>query len=206
MEFSAKKEPKFCHAHNEKHNTHQTPEPHGVPLWIHGNYGIYMSQRHPLQTGPFLVTTNAQDRIPWLIEPGVREVLIDNLCMTRNLYQAHVYGFCILPDHMHIVLNPGEKGISKFMHSFKRQSIADLHVIFPQPYSGGARTSAVGGNETRMMKWQKGFDARILNTAHYLSDALTYVAHNGVHHGFVEHAEDWPGTSLQYSDLLDDPS
>lgn len=153
-----------------------------------------MSQSHPLQTGPFLVTTNTRGGMPWLMEPGVREILINNLSMTRNLYHAQLYGFCILPDHMHIVLNPGERGISKFMHSFKCHSMVEIRKICFPSTSGTPWGSAM---------WQKGFDARILKNAQYLESALHYVANNGAHHGFAEHAEDWPGSSLQYPDLLD---
>ena len=69
-----------------------------------------MTQQHFEQQGIFHVTTNAKQKIPWLTWTGVPEILINNLWMTRNLYHAEVYAFCILPDHMHVVLRPGEKG------------------------------------------------------------------------------------------------
>ncbi len=88
-----------------------------------------MSQRHGAQHGIFHVTTNAAKKNPWLTMDGVPNVIIDNLMMTRNVHRAQVHAFCILPDHMHIILTPGEKGLSSFIHSFKRNSSKDIRSI-----------------------------------------------------------------------------
>jgi len=88
-------------------------------------YGIRMTQKH-FQYGLFHVTTNAKKHVPWCTSGQIPPIILDNLFMTRNLYDAKVYAFCILPDHMHIIVNPGDKGLSQFMHSFKRNAMRDI--------------------------------------------------------------------------------
>ncbi|MFA7682017.1 MAG: transposase [Candidatus Peribacteraceae bacterium] len=112
-----------------------------------------MTKQRILQQGTFHVTTNTKNKLPWCTWPGVPEILIDNLVMTRNLQKAELFAFCILPDHMHLVLRPGPDGLSAFMHSFKRNSSKDIRCFLDRSdNSSGKRTRAtVGdvGNRTR---------------------------------------------------------
>ncbi len=85
-----------------------------------------MGQRHPAQAGTFHITTNAAGRISWCTLFGVPEMLIDNLCMSRSVHRVQLHAFCILPDHVHLIVSVGEKGASGFMHSFKKNSSRDV--------------------------------------------------------------------------------
>ncbi|MEK7137131.1 MAG: transposase [Patescibacteria group bacterium] len=109
-----------------------------------------MPQRHPQQQGTFHLTITSQQRSAWCTLPGIPEILIDNLCMTRNLHKAELLSFCILPDHMHIIMQMGEKGLSAFVHSFKRNSSKDVRYAAigecDRFDAGGARSA---GNRTR---------------------------------------------------------
>ena len=85
-----------------------------------------MTQWHRIQDGVFLVTTNAQEREPWCVNRGVPEIIISTLELVKRIQRAKVYAFCILPDHMHIILEPGERGLSAFMKSFKENSSREI--------------------------------------------------------------------------------
>ncbi len=85
-----------------------------------------MVQRRMGQYGTFHITTNAEEGVQWCTLPGIPEMLIDNLIATKNLHGALIHAFCILDDHMHIILTAGQKGVSNFMHSFKRNSSRDV--------------------------------------------------------------------------------
>ena len=117
-----------------------------------------MTQSHYQQKGTFHITTNAKRKIPWCTIPSVPEILIDNLIMTRNIHGAKVYAFCILPDHMHIVVSPGKRGLSRFMQSFKCQSTRDINLLLAERRplrSGDPRVSATG--DGHLIQWQKSF-------------------------------------------------
>jgi putative transposase len=170
-----------------------------------------MSQKHGIQIGTFHITTNTRNRFPWLTMDRVSEILIDNLVLTRNVYGAQLYAFCILPDHMHIIVSPGERGISAFMHSYKRNSSINVAQIIR---SAGSHTRAsllnrgAGVYEPRLRKqkiyaWQNGFHDERIRDSRQRSETLGYVHGNAMKHGFVTDILDWPWTSLHFPHLLD---
>ena len=169
-----------------------------------------MPQKHAEQHGTFHITTNTNRKIPWCSLPGVPEILIDNLFMTRNLQEAIILAFCILTNHMHIIVSPGEKGLSTFMQSFKGNSSRDAHLLL----SGRATRSSdprVAATECEdaidhFSGWQKGYYDELIRDEKQLEQALTYVQENALKHDLVEHSEDWPWTSLHYSEKLHVPA
>lgn len=175
-----------------------------------------MSQRHGAQHGIFHVTTNAAKKIPWMTMDGVPEIIIDNLMMTRNVHCAHVHAFCILPDHMHIILTPGKKGLSAFVHSFKRNSSKDIRAILGVRSAGSlpARYANhdAGVNEPRLreavehpntIRWHNGFHDELIRDEKQRTAALSYVQYNAGNHNLVTAGADWPWTSLHFPHLLD---
>jgi len=164
-----------------------------------------MTQNHCQQEGTFHITTNAKEKIPWCTMPGVPEILIDNLIMTRNIHHARLYAFCILPDHVHMALSVGEKGLSRFMQSFKCQSSRDVSIFLSNnPYSSCSwdpRVPAPG--KKKNVLWQNGFYDKIIQDSEQRSAALTYVHSNAWRHGLCASPEDWPWSSLRFEHLLD---
>ena len=156
-----------------------------------------MSQRHSTIDGTFHITTNAHGKIPWCTWPGIPEILIDNLVTTKNLYGATLSAFCILPDHMHIILFPGERGLSKFMQSFKSNSSKEIKLRITQLGRG------VPAAEQGKIRRQNGFHDERLRDNEQRTNALRYVTTNPVKHNLVKKIEDWPWTSLHFEHLLD---
>ena len=156
-----------------------------------------MTQRHGMQIGTFHITTNSKAKIPWCTHRGIPELLIDNLLMTKNLHGAKIFGFCILPDHIHLLLEPGEKGLSNFMHSFKRNAMRDVKTLHR---SGGSRTSATVCD---VIAWQKGFHDERIRDPEQRSHALSYIRTNPIHHNLCTSVEEWPWVSDHFPHLLD---
>ena len=186
-----------------------------------------MSQSHSEQFGVFHITTNVKKMSPWCTITGVPEILIDNLCTTRNLHQAVLIAFCILHDHMHFILSPGEKGLSAFVHSFKRNSSKDIRYFLGSDSAGiriraasqsitddCSRSSVVSHDRSRgsvtaaesdeciFSGWQRGFHDELIRNEKQLEKAQIYVQENAVKHGLVENIEDWPWTSLHFEEVL----
>lgn len=177
-----------------------------------------MGQKHYAQAGTFHITTNTFGKIPWCTTEGVPQVIIDNLVMTRNLHDAKLYAFCILPDHVHLILSPGKKGLSVFMHSFKRNISKDVTKVLNLKRSAGSLTRAscshrgAGVDEPRLreesnaqkrFRWQNGFFDERIQTSDQRATALAYVQGNAMKHGLVTDILDWPWTSLHFEHLLD---
>ena len=148
------------------------------------------------------MTTNAKQKIPWLTWTGVPEILINNLWMTRNLYHAEVYAFCILPDHMHVVLRPGEKGLSRFIQSFKSHSMKNINML--RPPVAESRDSPLQADPISFpLSWQKGFHDEKIETDDQRENVLAYVRCNAWRHGLVNNPNDWSWSSVHFSRMID---
>lgn len=171
-----------------------------------------MTQSHFSQIGTFHLVTNARNRIPWCTMPDIPEIIMDNLMMSKRLYDLRLYAFCIVPNHIHIVVRALDKGISPFMHSLKRNISRDIRENFnipaaevrepPLRMKGLMHISDVRSHGN-FSGWQKGFyDERIKNDDQ-LAAALRYVRNNAYGHRLVSKPEDWPWSSIHFPHLLD---
>ena len=135
--------------------------------------------------------------------------------MTTNQHEAELFSFCVLPDHMHFIVHPGEKGLSAFMHSFKRNSSKDVRYLLIGAYENSL--GSIAGNRTRAPEntnpeqieftgWQRGFHDELIRDDQQLEKAENYVQENALKHNLVANAEDWPWTSLHYEHLLGESS
>ncbi len=150
-----------------------------------------MSQRHS-QFGIFHITTNALDRKPWCTVPGAPMILIETLCLVRDLQLGNIYRFCVLPDHMHIIMSPGPKGLSAFMHSFKTNSSKNIRDFLK-----------IKGGNALFNGWQAGFHDERIQSSGQCGAARNYVEGNAAQHGLVREPSDWPWTSIHFQDRLD---
>jgi putative transposase len=69
----------------------------------------------------YFITTNTHERFPYFKEDIFCELFIDNLKVCKKLKRFKLYGFVILPNHVHLLIEPGGKyNISKVMASLKK--------------------------------------------------------------------------------------
>ncbi len=132
-----------------------------------------MTQRHFIQNGVMmLVTTNVKDRYPLFRDDAFAREAIDVLYRVKKLHPFDLYGFVIMPDHWHFLVQVPEKNsISRIMNRFK---MGVSHGIGIGPI------------------WQGRFFIRIVSNSH---EALRYVHNNPVKAGFVEYPENYPWSS-----------
>ena len=107
-------------------------------------------------------------------EEGVLEVC--------NHFCRSIYAWCILPNHYHAVV--------------KTDQIKELRRALGQFHG---RSSFIWNSEdnTRGRKvWHNCFERSIKSERHFWA-TLNYVHHNPVHHGYVDHWQDWPWSSAR---------
>lgn len=128
-----------------------------------------MFQRHPIQNDAVLmVTTNTQNRVKIFADPSHAREAIETLYRTQQLHPFFLYGFVIMPDHCHFLLNvPPPESISRIMRVFKY---------------GTSFNIGMGPI------WQSRFDCKISTDAHAL---LYYIHQNPVRAGLVENPDDF---------------
>lgn len=140
-----------------------------------------MPQKHRQQQGTFHITTAVRDRMPICTESGMPERLIHHLGETRGMQGAKLFAFCILPDHIHLLLSPGKKGLSAFLHAFKKNSSRDIPSLF----------------------WQKGYYDERIRDDKQRGTVIGYIQGNAMKHNLVTDITDWPWTSLHFPEMLD---
>ncbi len=132
-----------------------------------------MSQRHPEQNDIIMfVTTNTLNRRPVFANPAYAREAIDNLYRLQELHQFLLFGFVIMPNHLHLLLNvPSPYTISKCMNAYKAGLTFDLGI--------GAF-------------WQPKFDLRIPKDS---LSVLRYIHANPVKAKLCDRPEDYPWSS-----------
>lgn len=132
-----------------------------------------MSQRHPFQNeATMFVTTNTLNRMPLFSKNGFAKEAIDCLYRTQEQHPFFLFGFVIMPDHCHLLLQVRSPyTISKLMNAYKSGLTFDLGI--PK-------------------LWQPRFDLRIPEKPY---ETLKYIHMNPVKAGFCEKPEEYPWSS-----------
>jgi len=113
----------------------------------------------------------------------------DYLAFERTLAEAHerirvgVLGYCVMPNHWHLVLRPpGDGDLSAFMQW--------LTLTHAQRWRTSHGTVGYGP------LYQGRFKAFVTQDDHHLLTVLRYVERNPLRAGLVQRAEDWRWSSL----------
>ncbi len=79
-------------------------------------------QRHPIQNEHLMfITTNLEKRRPIFSDPACARIAAETLYSIQDFYPFFLYGFVIMPDHVHVLLRiPEGESISKTIGLYKR--------------------------------------------------------------------------------------
>ena len=130
---------------------------------------------------PHHITQRGNGRAQTFFEDGDFELYRDLLAESAARARAEVWAYCLMPNHVHIILVPSdEDGL--------RRTFGDLH----RRYTGfiNARRRTTGH------LWQGRFGSVAMDEAH-LYNAIRYVTLNPVRAGLVDRAEDWAWSSAR---------
>ncbi len=78
----------------------------------------------------YFITTVTYDRHPFFREPLLAELFIRNSWFAKNLKEFALYGYTVLPDHVHLLVQPlGKANVSEVMRSLKTNFSRDANDI-----------------------------------------------------------------------------
>jgi putative transposase len=127
------------------------------------------------------LTFSCYQRRPNFAGPREREVFEAALERVRQQYDMCVYGFVIMPEHVHMLVNePERETLAKAMQSLK-QSVA--------------RRLALRAEDSFWM--ERYYDFNVWSERKFV-EKLRYIHRNPVHRGLVPHPEDWPWSSYRH--------
>ncbi len=133
----------------------------------------HMFQRHPIQSEALMfITTNTMNRRKVFANPAYAREVIETLYRVQELHPFFLFGFVIMPDHCHLLLNvPPPESISRIMNCFK---------------SGVSHNIGLG------TIWQTRFHMRIVQNSRKV---LKYIHLNPVRARIAEIPENYPWSS-----------
>ncbi|MBR7619095.1 transposase [Phenylobacterium sp. 20VBR1] len=125
------------------------------------------------------VTQRGNRREPIFFEDGDQQIYLDLLATQLKRYGVACWGYCLMPNHVHLILTPSdETGLPRAVGEAHRRYAAFV----------GARGGWTGH------LFQGRFGSVAMDEAHLLA-ALRYVPLNPVRAGLVARAQDWPWSS-----------
>lgn len=129
----------------------------------------------------FFVTTN--------LAPGTRpltptecDLILNVLLDQRSLGEFVLFGYAVMPTHVHLLLYPHNKNLVCIMRNLKRKTGYEI-------------LRARGEHGTF---WQERYFDAIIRRVRNFWEKLEYIHRNPVEAGLVEKKEDWPWSSYRH--------
>jgi putative transposase len=130
---------------------------------------------------PHHVTQRGNRRERIFLQPGDEKRYLDILATQTRRHGVEVWAYCLMPNHVHLVLVPlDEGGLARAVGETHRHYSAGINVR--EGWTGHL--------------FQSRFASVVLDERHLLV-AARYVALNPVRARLAAHAEDWPWSSVR---------
>jgi REP-associated tyrosine transposase len=126
----------------------------------------------------YFVTIVAKDRKQAFLDDRVARATIMSLKELREKFRFNVYIYCLMPDHFHAMIDPGESG----------RTLGALCGAF-KSLSTRAYWNWYGGK-----LWQRQFFDHIIRNQQDFDETIDYICLNPVRRRLVEDPTDWPYT------------
>ncbi len=129
----------------------------------------------------FFVTTNLHRKAA-PFSPSERTLLLESLAAERQRTVFYLYGYVVMPSHLHLLLDPGEQALSDLMRNYKSK----------------AALSLVNAGTRRGPFWQSRYYDSICRHVRNFGDKLEYIHNNPVESKLVSRPEDWLWSSAAW--------
>lgn len=132
---------------------------------------------------PHHVVQRGHNKQTVFVEPADFERYLTDLCELKTLLGVKVYAFCLMTNHVHLLLAPGESPatLGQLM-----KSLAARMTRYRNKLEGRSGTL-----------WESRYKSSVVQTETYLLACSRYIELNPVRAHIVERAQDYPWSSLQ---------
>jgi len=157
-----------------------------------GGYKI----RH--QSAPHFLTFSVVDWVDIFTRQLYRDLIVDSLKFCQENKGLLLHAWCIMTNHLHLIMSAREKGLSDLLRGFKKYTSAQLvKAVSENKYESrrewmlrhfakaGQENSRNPGNQF----WQQDNHPVELYSAAFIAQKLNYIHENPVRAGWVEKPE-----------------
>ncbi|MFM9873816.1 MAG: REP-associated tyrosine transposase [Fimbriimonadaceae bacterium] len=143
------------------------------------------------------LTFSTFGRVPVLSNDLCAMELLQMIIEAKIRHSFLFLGYCFMPDHVHLLINPTETvySMSSILHSIKSRSAIGIKRILKADQSIGF-LDRLSVNEGAVRIWQQGggFDRNVYSVE-LATNSLRYIHNNPVKAGIVQVAEDYKWSS-----------
>ncbi|MDO9573312.1 MAG: transposase [Candidatus Omnitrophota bacterium] len=140
-------------------------------------------KRYYETSAAYFLTTNTENNIGVFSDPENCKILLVTLEYFKLVLDYRLYGFCIMPDHLHLVIHP--LGIYNFSYIMKM-----IKGSFSRKFN------KANGEIGKI--WQKGFYDECIRDKLHLLRVLEYMHNNPLKAGLVTSPEEYIFSSYNH--------
>ena len=141
-------------------------------------------KRYQETNQPHFVTFSTYQRLPHLNQVWMRDLFLQCLEQTRCKYRLLVYGYVVMPEHVHLLVSEPENML--LCRAIQAMKIAVARRAMRYRIHGTGRL------------WQKRYYDHNVRTHESFENKLAYMHRNPVKRGLVARAEDWRWSSFRH--------
>jgi len=156
-----------------------------------------MSDKYKIFKGddPYFVTFTVVDWLKVFIDDSNKMVLIDSIKYCQKNKELNLYGYCIMPNHVHMIIQAtGVFSISDILRDLKKYTakaiVKKLEEEKPNGYKEYLDAFIEAGKPLKRIKtykvWQDGNQAKLIFSNSFLFEKLAYIHNNPVEYGLCE--------------------
>ncbi|MGD8718034.1 MAG: transposase [Candidatus Zixiibacteriota bacterium] len=130
----------------------------------------------------YAVSFNTKGRAPHFRDPRLAASLLSIIIRTRLEEGFYVYGYCIMPDHVHLMIQPlGKTTLPRIVRLIK-----------------GRMTASFRKTRPAVKLWQRGYVDNVINGRREFESVFAYIILNPIKGGLSEREYEYP-----FSGVLD---
>lgn len=185
------------------------------------NFHFNSQKRYLSENQIYFITSNTYHRFPYFRNKVVCDLFIEELKIRKEIKEFKLYGFCILPNHIHLMISSSEKSnISRDIHFLKRNFAYNINhkLLSDNPINESdnahCRFRKIDRKFTQQQqtflslptfRWQKSYHDHIIRNEIDFQNHLQYIWYNPVKHHLTTYTKDYYYSSLnqQFNSLID---
>ena len=142
------------------------------------------------------VTTVTYNRVKIFIDEAACQIFINCLAELRSIHPFKLIGYVIMPDHVHLILNPLGCDISLIMRKLKGKS-AKLILDHLREQNTPLNSFELNIQDRSYAVWLKDFSSIDLSSHKFIQQKLGYIHMNPVRAEFCDHPAKWKWSSFR---------